>query len=221
MLHAAPHLRLLTVPLFLFLRQRMASRAFLAYYRSYVFRPPHILHPGISRVEPRRSPIGFLGRLCQYAQRLIGVVAIGCTHRVVPYELGLFANLHIVLVSAEPLATLLYPSGIYVLIFDDGAGAAPQGRIYGEGLVGRDICACGTYRSGGCGEEVVGGVGSQWWLLAWGGVRACLSEVIVTALRLTACTVFLRDVAKSRQSSNKFGSALDFRNVIKGLTSSK
>ena len=54
-----------------------------------------------------------------------------------------------------------------------------------------------------------------------GGVRACLSEVIVTALRLTACTVFLRDVATSQQGSNKFGSALDFRNVIKGLTSSR
>ena len=37
----------------------------------------------------------------------------------------------------------------------------------------------------------------------------------------SACTVFLRDVATSRQSSNKFGSALDFRNVIKGLTSSR
>ena len=36
----------------------------------------------------------------------------------------------------------------------------------------------------------------------------------------SACTVFLRDVATSRQSSNKFGSALDFRNVIKGLTPS-
>ena len=43
----------------------------------------------------------------------------------------------------------------------------------------------------------------------------------ITALRLTACTVFLRDVATSRHSSNKFGSALDFRNVIKGLTSSR
>ena len=43
----------------------------------------------------------------------------------------------------------------------------------------------------------------------------------ITALRLRACTVFLRDVATSRQSSNKFGSALDFRNVIKGLTPSR
>ena len=32
---------------------------------------------------------------------------------------------------------------------------------------------------------------------------------IITAL----CTVILRDVASSRHSSNKFGSALDFRNV--------
>ena len=30
----------------------------------------------------------------------------------------------------------------------------------------------------------------------------------------SACTVFLRDVATSRHSPNKFGSALDFRNVI-------
>ena len=30
----------------------------------------------------------------------------------------------------------------------------------------------------------------------------------------SACTVFLRDFATSRHSSNKFGSALDFRNVI-------
>jgi hypothetical protein len=33
---------------------------------------------------------------------------------------------------------------------------------------------------------------------------------IITALR----TVILRDVASSRHSSNKFGSALDFRHVI-------
>ena len=37
----------------------------------------------------------------------------------------------------------------------------------------------------------------------------------------SACTVFLRDVAASRHNSNKFGSALDFRNVIKGLTTSR
>ena len=49
---------------------------------------------------------------------------------------------------------------------------------------------------------------------------ALLYVLIVTALRLTACTVFLRDVAISRHSSNKFGSALDFRNVIKSLTPS-
>ena len=33
----------------------------------------------------------------------------------------------------------------------------------------------------------------------------------------SACTVFLRDVAASRHSSNKFGSALDFRNVIESV----
>ena len=34
----------------------------------------------------------------------------------------------------------------------------------------------------------------------------------------SACTVFLRDVATSRHSPNKFGSALDLRNVINSLT---
>ena len=33
----------------------------------------------------------------------------------------------------------------------------------------------------------------------------------------SACTVFLRDVATSRHSPNKFGSALDFRNVIESV----
>ena len=42
--------------------------------------------------------------------------------------------------------------------------------------------------------------------------------LFMTAPRLTACALYLRDVAASRQSSNKFGSVLDFRNVIKGLT---
>ena len=42
--------------------------------------------------------------------------------------------------------------------------------------------------------------------------------LFMTAPRLTACALYLRDVAASRQSSNKFGSALDFRNVIKSLT---
>ena len=36
----------------------------------------------------------------------------------------------------------------------------------------------------------------------------------------SACNVFLRDVATSRHSLNKFGFALDFRNVINGLTPS-
>ena len=35
----------------------------------------------------------------------------------------------------------------------------------------------------------------------------------------SACTVFLRDVATSRHSPNKFGFALDLRNVINSLTS--
>ncbi len=115
MLHAAPHFRLLAVVLLLLVSQRMTLLAFLADYRSHVLRFHHIFHPTISRVEPCRFSVGLLGRLCQYARRLLGVVAIGCTHRVVLYELGLVAYLHVVLVPVEPLATFLHPPGIYVL----------------------------------------------------------------------------------------------------------
>ena len=121
MLHAAPHLRLLTVPLLLLFRQGMALLAFLADYRSHVLRSHHILHPSISRVEPCRFSVGLLGRLCQYALLLLGVVAVGGTHRVVSYQLGFVAYFHVVLVPVEPLASFLHPPGIYVLIFDDVA----------------------------------------------------------------------------------------------------
>ena len=87
----------------------MASPALLADYRSLVLRSHHIFHPSISRVEPNRFSVGPLGRLCQYALRLLGVVAVGGTHRVVSYELGLVAYLHVVLVPVEPLATFLHP----------------------------------------------------------------------------------------------------------------
>ena len=60
--------------------------------------------------------MGLLGRLCQYALRLLGVVAIGGTHCVVADELGLIANLHVVLVSVEPLTAFLHPSGVDVLV---------------------------------------------------------------------------------------------------------
>ena len=45
-------------------------------------------------------------QLYQYALRLHGVVAVGSTHRVVPYEFGLVANLHIV-VPVELLCNII------------------------------------------------------------------------------------------------------------------
>ena len=45
-----------------------------------------------------------------------------------------------------------------------------------------------------------------------------LGKTRTSSALLSTSATFLRDVATSRQNSNKFGSALDFRNVIKGLT---
>ncbi len=57
------------------------------------------------------------------------------------------------------------------------------------------------------------------WLFFIFGTQFPYASVYGTAP--LACTVFLRDVATSRHSSNKFGSALDFLNVINSLTSSR
>ena len=46
----------------------------------------------------------------------------------------------------------------------------------------------------------------------------CAMLLPLVATPYIACTVFLRDVATSRHSPNKFGSALDLRNVINSLT---
>ena len=45
-------------------------------------------------------------QLYQYALRPLVVVAVGSTHRVVPYEFGLVANLHIV-VPVELLCNII------------------------------------------------------------------------------------------------------------------
>lgn len=48
--------------------------------------------------------------------RLLGVVATCSTHCVVADELGLIANLHVVLVPVVPFPAFLHPSGVDVLL---------------------------------------------------------------------------------------------------------